>query len=133
MRRIRHHVVLDPDTFEPVHIIAIKEGDKTTVFKQPHHESPWDKYTAAERELISLTNTVLENKGVSKMSGEEIEYFLNPFSLPKLNVEVTEPVQLQRLAGFSVETRLVLVPEHIGVEKHIIEHKGEQNGNYRVE
>lgn len=107
MRKIINDVVLDPKNFQPIERVIVKEnGQVSLLHKNVYKETPLDKYTAAQRERIIKVNAVLEKNGMSSMTDEEIDYMLDPIG-NKLGGFGNTPEELQFLAGFKVEKRIV--------------------------
>ena len=99
MRKIWVDIALNPDTFEPVQRVVVREDNQLLfVHKEPYVETPLSKYTHAQRAQIILANDALKKNGMEEITEEEIQYLIHPFGA---DLDITAE-ELQYLAGFKM-------------------------------
>lgn len=113
MRKIIVVKELDPTTFLPNITIKQKhdDGSVSELYSATLEWQPEPKYTKEQLEKIDSCNTVLAEKGMDLLTEEEIEYMLDPEGFGKrltdLEKEMKDPKNLQKLAGFRVEKKII--------------------------
>lgn len=113
MRKIVLITYLDPESFMPK--ISIKQknedGEIVELYSATLQSKSKSKYTKEEMEKIDMVNSVLNEKGMDELTEEEIEYLLDPADMKKRLEEIEEnmgnPENLQKLAGFRIEKKIV--------------------------
>ena len=115
MRKIIVSTGIDTNSFQPM--VSVFEvtgpGQKEVYLEEYVKQTPSSKYTPEEQAKIDLCNRALSEKGKDPLTEEEIEYMLDPGGLAKrvehINNEMQDHENLQKLAGFRVEKRIVPV------------------------
>ena len=112
MRKFIYAQILDPLTFDLALTIVEKDenGNTTVLLKEPVKRHPLpNRYTKEEIEQIEKVNSVLSDRGEAPMTEEEMEYFVDPMGLTRLEKKTPDPEDIQKLAGFKVEKKIVSV------------------------
>jgi hypothetical protein len=113
MRKIILIKELDIESFQPKITLKQKNNDGSiiTLFSSTLELLPTPKYTKEQVEKINFCNTILANKGMNLLTNEEIEYMLDPSGMEKrlgeLEKEMQDTENLQKLAGFKVEKKII--------------------------
>jgi hypothetical protein len=106
MRKFAITTILDRNTFQTTQTIMERDdaGVITELYSGPSLDV-YPKYTAAQLGKIDAVNSVLATKGEAPLTEAEIQFLIDPMhdaSAEKLKAE-----DLQRLAGFTVEKKIV--------------------------
>lgn len=113
MRKIILQTHINPADFLPVVTMKQKndDGSVTELYSAVLQRVPESKYTKEQLEKIDNCNTILKEKGMELLSEEEIDYMLDPEGFNKrltnLEEEMSNTENLQRLAGFKVEKKII--------------------------
>jgi len=108
MRKFIYAVGMDTDTFQPILKIRQKneQGSVVELFSGRLEAHPLaGKYSTEEIAKIDTVNKLLEEK----MTVEEMDYLVDPLGLKELEKKTPEPSDIQRLAGFKVEKKIIPV------------------------
>lgn len=114
MRKIALIKRIVPESFEVMIELREKMDDGSVVVHNAKPLQPvTSKYTREQQDLIDQCNHMLAEKGMDPLTGEESDYMLDPSGIKKrldeIEKEMEHPENLQRLAGFKVEKRIVPV------------------------
>lgn len=115
MRKFVLIEMLDPELFLPTVTLKQKhdDGSVTEIYSATLELQLKPKYTQEQLLKINSCNTVLAEKGMEPPTEEEIEYLLDPEGFKKrlstLEKEMEDSETLQKLAGFRVEKKIVLL------------------------
>lgn len=114
MRKIALIKRIVPESFEVMIELREKMDDGSVVL---HNSKPLEptksKYTREQQDLIDQCNHLLAEKDMPPLTEEESDYMLDPTGIKKrldeIEEEMKDPENLQRLAGFKVEKRIIPV------------------------
>jgi len=110
MRKMR--IALDEDSFLPTLFIKRENGQIIKYdFVATPETSLLSKYSDAQRQRINDVNRILLQKGEEILSEDEMDFLVDPLGFSQLP-EVSEE-ELQLLAGFKVEKRIIPTDKHI--------------------
>ncbi len=112
MRKFIYITTIRPNSFNPY--IVIKEKDEsgkiTEILSEELFQHPLsNRFTPEEIAKIDKVNAALDSRGERRLSDEEIEYLIDPMGLKRLEEKTPEPKDMQHLAGFKVEKKIVSV------------------------
>lgn len=101
MRKIVLYNKINPDTFETVTDVFLRENGKVEELGVLNYGPP-RKYSMEVQLKIDKVNGFLNDRGYDQLTDQEIEYMIDPFKELK-NVTIDD---LQKLSGFEVETSI---------------------------
>lgn len=114
MRKFGHQMAMDSVTFAPKHLLYLM-NDETANYEVIASENvrwkPKEKYTQKQLDIIEFVNSTLMSRNEPLLTDEEITHMLDPTgawdSFADLGEKIQTPADLQRLAGFTVEKKII--------------------------
>jgi len=110
MRKFTYAIVMDSNTFAPQVIIREKDeaGNITELLNKPVEQHPLsNKYSTTEITKIDTVNKLLKERNEAELTEEEMDHLVDPLHLKQLEALVQTPEDMQQLAGFRVEKKII--------------------------